>query len=72
MHPCGAFLFYKRDTPSVSLRGCLFNWLREMDLFRFASLAADFCRRQTGAFQSPNPCTEPPFSVVQPQPNTRI
>ena len=21
----------------------LFNWLREMDLFRFASLAADFC-----------------------------
>ena len=35
-------------------------WLREMDLFRFASLAADFCFWQTGAFQSPNPCTEPP------------
>jgi len=25
-------------------------WLREMDLLRFASLAADFCRWQTGAF----------------------
>ena len=36
------------------------SWLREMDLFRFASLAADFCLWQTGAFQSPNPCTEPP------------
>ena len=36
------------------------NLLQEMDLFRFASLAADFCLWQTGAFQSPNPCTEPP------------
>jgi len=40
--------------------GCT-SWLREMDLFRYAPLAADFCRWQTGAFQSPNPCTEPPL-----------
>jgi hypothetical protein len=33
-----------------------------MDLFRFASLAADFCVSRKPAYcRLPNPCTEPPY-----------
>jgi len=33
-----------------------------MDLFRFASLAADFCVSRKSAYcRLPNPCIEPPY-----------
>jgi hypothetical protein len=39
--------------------------------FIFAA-TADFCYRKPACCRLPNPCGEPPFSVVQTQHNTHI